>query len=186
MRKELVQPTFIRKDSVQTEYPTYLGPVLVEQQPRCNREWDRNPTRQAVKSGPCPRFDGPPSIMKVEVLSSFLLSAHVSKIFTFQIFCSTYIQRNSIKVFYKQVDMGFAAEADFFLGGGRGRFTQKKGVTLHPQATDFQGKKSSASSIRIVSYCKSDMYFNKYDMYSIVGIDKKMYEKGIVITYIHT
>jgi hypothetical protein len=34
--------------------------------------------------------------MKVEVSSSFLLSAHVSKIFTFQIFCSTYIHRNSI------------------------------------------------------------------------------------------
>jgi hypothetical protein len=34
--------------------------------------------------------------MKVEVLSSFLLSAHVSRVFTFQIFCSTYIHRNSI------------------------------------------------------------------------------------------
>jgi hypothetical protein len=34
--------------------------------------------------------------MKVEVSSSFLLSAHVSKIFTFRIFCSTYIHRNSI------------------------------------------------------------------------------------------
>ncbi len=34
--------------------------------------------------------------MKVEVSSLFLLSAHVSKIFTFQIFCSTYIHRNSI------------------------------------------------------------------------------------------
>ncbi len=88
-------PTFICKDSVQTKDPTYVGPVLVEQQPRCNREWDRNPTRQAIKSGPCPRFDGPPT-MKVEVSSSFLLSAHVSKIFTFQIICSTYIQRNSI------------------------------------------------------------------------------------------
>jgi hypothetical protein len=38
---------------------------------------------------------GAPS-MKVEVLSSFLLSAHVSKIFTFRIFFSTYIHRNSI------------------------------------------------------------------------------------------
>ncbi len=36
-------------------------------------------------------FDGPPS-MKVEVLSSFLLSAHVSKIFTFRIIAPpTYI-----------------------------------------------------------------------------------------------
>ncbi len=33
MEKELVQPTFIRKDSVQNEDPTYLGPVLVEQRP---------------------------------------------------------------------------------------------------------------------------------------------------------
>jgi hypothetical protein len=56
--------------------------------------------------------------------------------------------------------MGFAAEAGFFLGG-KGAFCPKKGVTLHPQATDFQEKKSSASSIRIVSYCKYDMYFNK-------------------------
>jgi hypothetical protein len=47
-------------------------------------------------------------------------------------------------------------------------------------------KKSSASSIRIVSYCKYDMYFNKYNTYSIVGIDKKTYEEGIGITYIHT
>ncbi len=47
-------------------------------------------------------------------------------------------------------------------------------------------KKSSASSIRIVIYCKYDMYFNKYDMYSIVGIDKKKYGEGIGITYIHT
>jgi hypothetical protein len=71
---------------------------------------------------------------------------------------------------YKQVDMGFAAEAGLFLGGGkgafcpkkgcnapsagygfqrkkaiffwgggvRGRFAQKKGVTLHLRATDFQ------------------------------------------------
>jgi hypothetical protein len=60
MEKELVKPTFIRKDSVQTKDPTYLGPVLVEQQPRCDCKWDRNPTRLAVKSDPCPRFDGPP------------------------------------------------------------------------------------------------------------------------------
>jgi hypothetical protein len=74
----------------------------------------------------------------------------------------------------------------FFWGGGKGAFFPKKGVMLHPQATDFQEKKSSASSICIVSYCKYDMYFNKYDMNSIVGIDKKTYEKGIGITYIHT
>ena len=80
MEKELVYPTFICKDSVQNKDPTYLGPVLVEQRPRCDREWDRNPTRQAVKSGPCPVFDGPPS-MKVKVLSSILLSEYVIKIF---------------------------------------------------------------------------------------------------------
>jgi hypothetical protein len=55
-------------------------------------------SRQAIKSGPCPQFDGiPPSpIHKVEVLLSFLSSAHVSKIFTFRIFFSTYIHRKSI------------------------------------------------------------------------------------------
>ncbi len=73
-----------------------------------------------------------------------------------------------------------------FSGGGRGRFVQKKGVMLHPQATDFREKKSSASSIHIVSYCKYDMYFNEYDMYSIVVIDKKTYGEGIGITYIYT
>jgi hypothetical protein len=82
--------------------------------------------------------------------------------------------------------MGFAAEAGLFLGGGRGHFAPKKGVMLQPGATDFREKKSSASSIRIVSYCKYDMYFNKYDIYSIVGIDKKTYGEGIGITYIHT
>ncbi len=51
---------------------------------------------------------------------------------------------------------------------------------------DFQEEESSASSICIVSYCKYDLYFNKYDMYSIVGIDKKPYGEGIGITYIHT
>ncbi len=40
-------------------------------------------------------FPLPPS-MKVEFSLSFLLPAHVSKIFKFQIFCSTYIHRNSI------------------------------------------------------------------------------------------
>ncbi len=67
----------------------------------------------------------------------------------------------------------------------RGQFAQKKDVTLLPRATDFREKKFSASSIRIVSYCKYDMYFKKYDMYSIVGIDKKTYGEGIGITYIY-
>jgi hypothetical protein len=57
--------------------------------------------------------------------------------------------------------MGFASEACFLGGGERGRFAPKKGVTLHPQVKDFREIKSSASSIRIVSYCKYDMYFNK-------------------------
>jgi hypothetical protein len=39
--------------------------------------------------------------------------------------------------------------------------------------------------MHIVSYCKYDMYFNKYNMYSIVSIDKKTYGEGIGITYIH-
>ncbi len=74
----------------------------------------------------------------------------------------------------------------FFWGGGRGRFAQKKGVMLHQQATDFREKKSSENSIHFVSYCKYDMYFNKYDMYSIVGIVKKTYGEEIGISYIHT
>ncbi len=87
---------------------------------------------------------------------------------------------------YKQANISFAAEAVFFVGGGKGSFAQKKGVTLLPRATDFQEKKFSASSIRIVSYCNYNVYFNKYDMYSIVGIDKKTYGEGIGITYIYT
>jgi hypothetical protein len=83
--------------------------------------------------------------------------------------------------------MGFDAEAGFLGGGGRGRFAQKKGVMLHPQATDFREKKILGKlNTGIVSYCKYDMYFNKYDMYIIVGIDKKTYGEGISITYIHT
>ncbi len=82
--------------------------------------------------------------------------------------------------------MGLAAEAGFFWGGERGRFAPKKGVTLHLQATDFQEKKIFC---KLNTYCKLlliIMHFNKYDTYSIVGIDKKTYEKGIGITYIHT
>ena len=82
--------------------------------------------------------------------------------------------------------MGFTAEAGFWGGWERGHFAQKKGVTLHLRATDFREKKSSASSIRIVSYCKYDMNFNKYNMYSIVGIEKKTYGEGHGITYIYT
>ncbi len=35
-------------------------------------------------------------------------------------------------------------------------------------------------------YCKYDMYFNKNDIYSIIGIDKKTYGERIGITYIYT
>ncbi len=42
-----------------------------------------------------------------------------------------------VKVLYKQANIGFAAEAVFFWGEGRGRFAQKKGVMLLPRATDF-------------------------------------------------
>ncbi len=57
-----------------------------------------------------------------------------------------------VKVLYKQANMGFAAEAGFFLGGGgRGRFAQKKGVTLHPRATDFREKKILR---KLNTYCK--------------------------------
>jgi hypothetical protein len=76
--------------------------------------------------------------------------------------------------------MGFTAEAGFFLRGERGRFAKKKGVMLNPRATDFREKKSSASSIRIVSYRKYNMYFNKYDIDKIIGIDKKRMEKELV------
>ena len=40
----------------------------------------------------------------------------------------------------------------FWAGGERGRFAQKRGVTLHPRATDFQEKKSSASLIKIFTF----------------------------------
>ena len=55
-----------------------------------------------------------------------------------------FIKLNNIivKVLYKQANIGFAAEAVFLGGGGRGRFTQKKGVTLLPWATDFWEKNS--------------------------------------------
>ncbi len=48
----------------------------------------------------------------------------------------------NVKFLYKQADIGFAAEAVFFLGGERGHFTQKKGVTLLPRDTDFREKNS--------------------------------------------
>jgi hypothetical protein len=38
--------------------------------------------------------------------------------------------------------MGFAAEAGLFFWEERGRFAPKKGVTLHPRATNFREKKA--------------------------------------------
>ena len=73
-----------------------------------------------------------------------------------------------------------------FLGGGKGAFCPPKRCNAPFAGYRYPRKKSSASSIHIVSYCKYDMYFNKYNMYSIVGIDKKTYGEGIGITYIHT
>jgi hypothetical protein len=82
--------------------------------------------------------------------------------------------------------MGFAADAGFW-GRGKGAFCPKKRCKAPSAGYGFPKKrKSSASSIPIVSYCNYDMYFNKYDMYSIVGIDKKTYGEGIGVTYIHT
>jgi hypothetical protein len=124
--KELVQPTYICKDSVQTEDPTYLGPVLVEQQPQCDREWDRNPkdsvqTEDPTYLGPVLVEQRPPCNCECDrnptrqaikssprarvacppgrgggVWGACRLEGHVSKIFTLLIFCSTYIHSNSI------------------------------------------------------------------------------------------
>jgi hypothetical protein len=49
---------------------------------------------------------------------------------------------------------GFPRKKGSFFGGGEkgGLLPQKKGVTLHPRATDFQEKKSSASSIKIFTF----------------------------------
>jgi hypothetical protein len=74
----------------------------------------------------------------------------------------------------------------FFWGGGKGAFRPKKGCNSPSVGYGFPRKKFSASLIHIVSCCKYDMYFIKYDMYSIVGIDKKTYGEGIGITYIYT
>jgi hypothetical protein len=42
----------------------------------------------------------------------------------------------------------------FFGGGGGGVLPKKKGVALHPRATDFREKKILHMLKRIVSYCK--------------------------------
>jgi hypothetical protein len=57
----------------------------------------------------------------------------------------------NVKVLYKQANMGIADEAGFFGWGARGRFSQKKGVTLHPRAMDFREKKILR---KLNMYCK--------------------------------
>ncbi len=56
-----------------------------------------------------------------------------------------------VKVLYKQANIGFAAEAVFFWGGGRGRFAQKKGVTLLPRDRPISEKKNLR---KLHMYCK--------------------------------
>ncbi len=73
----------------------------------------------------------------------------------------------------------------FFFRGGKGAFCPKKGCNAPSAGYGFLRKKIHFK-LNIVSYYKYDMYFNKYDMYSIVGIDKKTYGEGIGITYIYT
>jgi hypothetical protein len=52
------------------------------------------------------------------------------------------MQSNSIKVLYKQANMGFAAEAGFFLGGGKGAFHPKKGCNAPSASYGFPTKKN--------------------------------------------
>ncbi len=56
-----------------------------------------------------------------------------------------------VKVLYKQANIGFAAEAVFLGGGERGRFAQKKGVTLLPQDRPISEKKILR---KLHTYCK--------------------------------
>jgi hypothetical protein len=46
----------------------------------------------------------------------------------------------------------------FFFWGGKGAFRPKKEYNAPSASYGFRRKKNSASSIRIVSYCKYDMY----------------------------
>ncbi len=49
----------------------------------------------------------------------------------------------NVKVLYKQADMGFAAEAGLFLGGGKGVFCPKKGFNAPSAGYGFPRKKGS-------------------------------------------
>ena len=69
-----------------------------------------------------------------------------------------------------------------FFGGERGRFAPKKGVTLHPRATDFQEKKSFASSIKIFTFW---IFCSTYIHRNLI-VQKKRTEKVFGIAYIHT
>ncbi len=48
----------------------------------------------------------------------------------------------NVKVLYKQADMGFAAEAGFFWGGGKGVFCPKKGCNTPSTGYGFPRKKN--------------------------------------------
>jgi hypothetical protein len=74
-----------------------------------------------------------------------------------------------------------------FWGGGKGAFRPKNGCNVPSAGYIFSRKKIFRKlNTYCVSYCKYDLNFNKYDMYSFLGIDKKTYGEGIGITYIHT
>ncbi len=48
----------------------------------------------------------------------------------------------NVKILYKQADMGFAAEAGFFLGGGKGAFRPQKGCNAPSAGYRFPRKKN--------------------------------------------
>jgi hypothetical protein len=76
-----------------------------------------------------------------------------------------------------------------FFGGGKGGFCQKKRCNASSAGYGISRKKILCKLNTFVSFCKDYMYFNKYDMCSIIGIDKIMYGEGIGITVkykIHT
>jgi hypothetical protein len=110
---------------------------------------------------------------------------------TAQLYCtlSTYVIDRNCDVlpllkFCKNKPILASLLRQFFLGGGKGVFCPKKGCNaLFAGYYGFLRKKILRKlHTCIVSYCKYDMYFNKYVMYSIVGIDKKTYGEGIGIT----
>ncbi len=57
----------------------------------------------------------------------------------------------NVKVLYKQANMGFAAEAVFFGGGGKGAFRPKKGCYAPSAGYRFPRKKILC---KLNTYCK--------------------------------